>query len=631
MKRKLSFLAVALLIGCSAAFSAAVTWTGGAAGDWSVASNWSTAAVPGTADDVTIQLGYTVTISSPVSNINSLSVSGVLNIAAGGSLTVNQTTSVNPIVQILGGEIRNSGTFTITNTLTNANRLLRYDSTPNGDGIFENLGTFTLNNVNGTGEAIYFNQTSSGKAAQFIAGGAINTNIKAQNRLFSLEAGSAVIDGTGSFGSASNYLDLRFIHVGGAGAVNLSIPSSANISFYSKYSPPSLSGTIASNNTGNANINVAGVLNINGNGTTENGIYLNPQASAVTTLTNTGTINVNGTFPQGGIYITGATTATSAYINNESTGNLNVNITSGGSALKVISGKTGTINNNGGKITLATASSSSISVGDNTTKVNNTGTITVNRNLASNTGGTVAGIINNNFGGIFDFNVADNAAQATNSNKVMFNNNGGTLIGRGSFSGGSFTPSTGTVSPGNTTNPIGIFTFTDGFLDLTGNVTLEANGKTTAGTDFDQINSTGQLQITNATLNFTTGGSYTPANGDMIPLVSAAPRLGNFVSTTLPTNWAMDYATPALANAIYSIGTSVSQNKFTNSISTVGKTIIIDTDSKENLQMDIINFEGRKLQSYTLKNGLNEIQTGLQQGFYIIRLNGVSSEKILIK
>ncbi len=47
-------LALAILLGATQlAGAAAASWTDAAGGNWSVATNWSTLAVPGTADDVT--------------------------------------------------------------------------------------------------------------------------------------------------------------------------------------------------------------------------------------------------------------------------------------------------------------------------------------------------------------------------------------------------------------------------------------------------------------------------------------------------------------------------------------------------------------------------------------------------
>ncbi len=77
----------------------ATTWTGNVDNDWANAGNWSTNAVPGALDDVTIPAGVTnnpvVSTAVPVHNINN---NGILTITAAGTLSV-------------GGNINNAGTI----------------------------------------------------------------------------------------------------------------------------------------------------------------------------------------------------------------------------------------------------------------------------------------------------------------------------------------------------------------------------------------------------------------------------------------------------------------------------------------------------------------------------------------
>src|SRR5262245_49321101 len=69
---------------------ATVTWTNPAGGLWNVGSNWSTGAVPGAADDVTIgrlNPGAAVTHGSGTDAVHSLSLASALNVTSGSSLT----------------------------------------------------------------------------------------------------------------------------------------------------------------------------------------------------------------------------------------------------------------------------------------------------------------------------------------------------------------------------------------------------------------------------------------------------------------------------------------------------------------------------------------------------------------
>src|SRR5712692_6420616 len=82
---------------------APVSWINPAGGDWGTASNWSTGAVPGTADDVTINLSGNVTVTHSANvtdTIHSLVNSDTLQIAVG---IVNVAT------------FQNSGTVSIAN------------------------------------------------------------------------------------------------------------------------------------------------------------------------------------------------------------------------------------------------------------------------------------------------------------------------------------------------------------------------------------------------------------------------------------------------------------------------------------------------------------------------------------
>jgi hypothetical protein len=91
---------------------AAVSWTGGGDGiNWTDPKNWSTNALPGAADDVTINAAGnpTIKIASGSQSAHSLTSSDPLNILSGGSLAIG--TTVNGT-----GTLTNAGTLTLNNT-----------------------------------------------------------------------------------------------------------------------------------------------------------------------------------------------------------------------------------------------------------------------------------------------------------------------------------------------------------------------------------------------------------------------------------------------------------------------------------------------------------------------------------
>lgn len=104
-----------------------VTWTNTAGGDWGTGFNWSTGAVPGVTDTVTIALSSTFTVS-----LDTTVTVAALTI---GSSSGTQTLAVSGTSYIL----TISGKLTVgTNGILDV-----YNSTINADTV-DNLGTLTL-------------------------------------------------------------------------------------------------------------------------------------------------------------------------------------------------------------------------------------------------------------------------------------------------------------------------------------------------------------------------------------------------------------------------------------------------------------------------------------------------------
>lgn len=351
-------------------------------GNWTDA-NWTPQA-PVTGDDVVIPTGAVVSVTSDLSAIelNSLSVSGSLIISSSAKLTVLQTVSKDPLVNLNGGVIQNDGTLSITqNISSNNNFALRFSDNANIDNSFTNTGVLNIDlSKRAAGQfvcCIPFFQKSAGRVSKMKLGGSININVPNQSRIFELSgtSGSVVnvlFDGIYSFGSSSDYKDWRLFHMGAAGTVT--IAPTANISIYSNYSH-AYNGVINMQSTaapGSSFIN-NGTFSIYGGSLTKGyGIWMNTTASVPCTITNNGTLRVMGTFPGGAVLVAaGANT-----INNLTTSS-SMTVSHSDPSFAAIYLKTTsspiTINNEG-TLNLSTTSIDLGTVG----VLNNTGTINYN-------------------------------------------------------------------------------------------------------------------------------------------------------------------------------------------------------------------------------------------------------------
>ena len=88
-----------------------VQWISKSSGNWDVASNWSTNKVPGSGDDVTINVGGatpTITIDSGNQSVRSLSASDPLSIT-GGALEVSANSTIGGTLSMTGGSLTVNG------------------------------------------------------------------------------------------------------------------------------------------------------------------------------------------------------------------------------------------------------------------------------------------------------------------------------------------------------------------------------------------------------------------------------------------------------------------------------------------------------------------------------------------
>jgi len=635
-----------LFILTSSSLSAAtVTWTGNSGdGLWSSAGNWDTNSTPGTVDNVVIPATFTANIAADAGKINKLTVSGKLIITASGALNIEQTTVSTAIVELVGGEIENAGTFSIKQMLGNNTTVaLRFSDNVDRDDKFSTTGALTIENTASTntstsGRCISFSQTTAGRTARLVLGGTLTFNVKTSTRFIELQGGQAEIGGTATIGSTEDYKNWRFMHLAPVTGV-MTIAEGANITMYTAFDSTNGCININAGTAGNVVFNNNGNLTLNGGGTfasnTPYGIFLNPQATASTTsystFNNAGTLTINGNFPGGGIYLSGSQfVGAFPTFNNLSGATLNVVNTSTGMNATPLRATIVTITNiafnNSGTASFTAANPYSLMFGSNNSTFTNTGSVTVNKAITGYSANTTACTINNNTGGTFNFNVADNEASAiSTTNKIIFNNNGGTVTGRGVIGAGTFTPLTGTLSPGGA--GIGTFSFADAALALTGKFQMDIQGKTTAGTDFDQIVSTGTLDLSGAELNVAIGGSYTPVSQDIVPLLVAASRTGNFSSVTAPTSWIMNY-NDTNANILYDNSTNLKTVADNVKLRQSNGNIEIQLLTNSNATLNIFDISGKSVYNATLISTNNTIDTRGLMGIYLIRIVSENTDYI---
>lgn len=621
-------------------------------GDWTDA-NWSPQA-PVNGDNIIIPSGAIVTVSTDVSlgntvKFNKVTVNGKLVVNSTGSLNIEQTVSNSPILNVVGGEVVNTGSLIIKQTLANATTVcLQLSDNASTDSKFSSTGNLTIDNTLSTnastsGRCISFYQTTAGRTAQLTLGGSLTLNVKTSTRFIELQGGQAQIDGVFTIGSASDYKNWRFMHLAPVTGT-VTIASTANITMFTGFDSTNGCININSGAAGNVSLINNGILTLNGGGTfttnTPYGISVNPQATSTTssygTLTNTGTINIAGNFPGGCLFMTGANYSTS-YPKVDNTGTINLTNTytgtGNGSAFRTTVNsamQTVVLNNTGGTMLLSAANTNSIYFGLYGT-INNTGSFSVNKPIIGSST-SVTPTINNNAGGVFDFNIAVTDTTLSKKYKLAFVNGGGKVTGKGIFGSGTFSPSTGTLSPGGDAG-VGTFTFAD--LTLTGKCYMNVNGKTNAGTDYDQIISTGTLTIDpTATLEMVVGGSYIPTNQDVVHLFSGTTAVsGTFASITAPSKWVTNYTTNN-ANALFDSSTGIAKaSTSTIKVYANGHNVYVSQLTNSAVQLQIVDMAGRIMTQANLKGQNNIVNTSGLKGLFLVRLitsDEVYSQKIIL-
>ena len=113
----------------------AVTWTGGGGdNNWDTAANWNTDSVPGSGDDVTINIAANVVHSNNVTDsINSLTSTEPLTIS-GGTLSIAAASTIGSTLTMTGGTLTGTGDVTVSGLVTLTAGTLSGSSALNANG-----------------------------------------------------------------------------------------------------------------------------------------------------------------------------------------------------------------------------------------------------------------------------------------------------------------------------------------------------------------------------------------------------------------------------------------------------------------------------------------------------------------
>jgi lysophospholipase L1-like esterase len=500
--------------------------------DWNTASNWSTSsstasqnpAVPIVSDIAVINANKIVVIGTSVATTAvcqklTLSSGGSLTNSSGSSLTVSPTDVSGVALTLSGGALNNEGMLTVTNV---------NQTTPYYNSIACN-GTNTLT-FNGTNNlAVYPAGTSN---ALFVGGSNSATTI----------AGAGFTVGSAGSGTGVGFSVFSLSAVGATVTIN----SGTTLNMYVGATGINGNGFYFASSSSVIN---NGTLNVTGTTTSTSSAAISAYeqtANINTYFKNTGSFTVTG-FNQP--FSFGGTTNSTGYNKFENTGITNITTNSGGAYGLNSSNILPNQYINSGTLTI-NAPTNAIKINASGDSFTNTGTITITKgNIYSAAAAGSYPTINNNSGGVFNFNYGASAGttQAT-SGVILSNNSGATINGSCTFAANTLVTKAGcTLSPGDyntgtSTSGIGRMILTPSAtgtkFPLLGTLKIQINGTTTPSTDYDQLQCT-EIDVTADTLSAAI--NYTPSVYDYIGVVSATTaKIGPFKSSELPNGWVVD-------------------------------------------------------------------------------------------
>ena len=484
--------------------------------NWGTTTNWSPNGTPTANDIVVIATNKSVVIS-----LSTTALASKITMNSGSSITNNGTLTVSP-TDITGSALSLSGTNTFDNE-GNFNISSANQNTPSN--------TISLG---GTGNTLTFNGSNNSLVS------------KSGVALFAANSSSSsTISGTGftvgSSGSPSASIAFSLTSTGSSIIVNSG--TTLNLYVGGTSSGIYLSSTASFNNKGTLNI-IAGTST---SGNSLHGLNMWQTTSSVSsTFSNSGVFSITG-FAQPTVF--GGSAGYGSFTNSGTATIVSTDVAGAmalyaGSSLAYVFANSGTMNLYGyaNAVKLSPASANQT--------FTNTGTITITKGTisSSSTSGTTSTypVLNNNSGGIINFNYGVPAGTTTATELVTLNNNSGAIVnGSCTFNAGTFfTKAGGTLSPGdydtgNKTSGIGIMVLNPTSVGTKypfyGTLSAQANGMTTAGTDYDQLQCS-ELEIMNDTLQSVI--NFTAQLNDYVPLVySSISKTGSFVSSYLTDGW----------------------------------------------------------------------------------------------
>lgn len=399
-----------------------------------------------------------------------------------------------------GGEIRNNGTLTINNSVSNVNAMhvaeggsaLNYGNEQSG--VYGTINVGTSSSATGTNNVgMLVDGDEAGSATNE---GVINVYSKdSYGMKVDNENGSLINNGTinimaGATGSVAMYGEKGTISNGKKGVINMGVSGTvmkATDATISNEGTITLANTASTamriTNNGTAQNAASGTINVNGS----NSYALAADDGATATLNNAGMININN----------GATGSYAMYgknatLTNETSGTINV-LQSGTTAMFTQVGKL----TNKGKINLAAADAIGLYVTEGQAVNDSGATIDVNSNgKAMNVVGTGSitnsGTINLNAANAYGL-YAQNGGTATNSETIKLNSSG---TAYGMYGSGGAKLTNNSSINGKAENAYGMYgsNMTNaGTISITGTGTGASYGmRSTGGT----VSNTGQIEVT---------------------------------------------------------------------------------------------------------------------------------------
>lgn len=558
-------------------------------GDWNATTTWTEGVIPGATDDVTIT-GFTVTVSDTqsaqsVTVQSSATEAGKLIVLATGNLTASA--SGTPLM-LKGGEVENAGSISLTTATssciaisnTNASMLIT-------SGKYSGAGSLALDcSASASGSAISMSQSQTTGTDPnkiyyggiFTVGGTYTFSIANDRPVFGIGIGRHTIDGSGtiSIGTTESPVPHGLLMIT-ADFGRLTINPDVTLSIVSSMAVADR-GPVYTHNIANTTLINKGIISINGSGT--NAFGSRASGSGSTAFMNEGTLNVAGNYTTSVFGINGGATAA-------------FNITN-----------TGTIN----------------VISSNTTVPVFATPHATNSKL----------LVTNNANGVLNIDAGNTGIVTASGSRTRVVNSGGTLTGSGIYNV-AFEPSTGTIAPGGA----GIAKLTFAQLqsaaantnNLTGKININVNGKTTAGSDYDQlVFNQGIIDISGSGIEVNSGGNYSPEFGDKVEIVKAVSITGNFSDAQLPSNSSLVYSENT--EVALTFGTTDVEVSNENNVKVFGTAGKIGIENGIGKRVNIYSTDGRLLVS-ELVNSNNKLINS-QAGIYLIEIEGVRT-KVLVQ